>query len=113
MTPRLMDRLARLEAIAVSRPVGKHLVFQVEATHGTQFADIVAFLKGRGHAIHDDDDVFVMNVGAHQHDACVPIRDLSRDLLTEELRAAAPAGGKWPSRTTPFTFHLESPGVRQ
>lgn len=112
MTPRLMDRLARLEAVAVSRPIGKHLVFQVEAPHGTPFNDIVAFLKNRGHAIHDDDDVFVMNVGAHQHGDCGPIRDLSPNLLTKELRAAAPAGGKWPSRTTPFTFHLESPGVR-
>lgn len=113
MTPRLVDRLARLEAVAVSRPIGKHLVFQVEAPHGTTLTDIVAFLKDRGHAIHHDDDVFVMNVGAHQHGDCQSNRDLSLDLLTDELRAAAPAGGKRPSRTTPFTFHLENPGVRQ
>lgn len=113
MNPRLMDRLVRLEAVAVPRAIGKHLVFKVEAPHGTPSADIVAFLKDRGHAIHDDDDVFVMNVGAHQHGDGEPITDLSPNLLTEELRAAAPAGGKWPSRTTPFTFHLESPGVRQ
>ena len=113
MTARLVDRLVRLEAAAAPRALGKHLVFKVEAQQGTPVADIVAFLKGQGHAIHDDDDVFVMNVDAHQHGACAPIRDLSPDLLTEELRAAAPAGGKWPGRTKSFTFHLESPGVRR
>ena len=113
MIPRLMDRLARLEAEAAPPSTGKHLVFQVEAQRGTPVSDIVAFLKDRGHAIHDGDEVFVMNLGAYVLAAGEPIRDLSAELLTNEIRAVAPAAGKWPRHTAPFTFTLDRPQMMQ
>ncbi|MGU3661802.1 hypothetical protein [Methylobacterium fujisawaense] len=109
MTPRAMDRLARLEANATPPTTGKHLIFRVEAPHGTSVGDIVTFLKDRGHAIHEGDDVFVMNVGAHGMTEREPLRDLSPTLLTEEERSAAPAAGRWPKGCKRFTFRLESP----
>lgn len=109
MTPRAMDRLARLEATALPATTGKHLIFRVEAPHGTPVGEIVAFLKDHGHAIHDDDDVFVMNVGAHGMAEGEPPRDLSPILLTEQARSAAPAAGHWPKHHAWFTFRLDSP----
>ena len=109
MTPRAMDRLARLEANATPPTTGKHLIFRVEAPRETPVGEIVTFLKDRGHAIHDDDDVFVMNVGAHGMAADEPPLDLSSGLLTEQARSAAPAAGHWPKRHAWFTFRLDSP----
>ena len=109
MTLKLMDRLARLEASAAPLSPGKHLAFKVEAPHGTPTADIIISLRERGHAINDADDVLVMNVGAHGVAEDGLIRDLSPALLTEEVRAAASAGGTWPRMTSPFTFRLDSP----
>ncbi|MCJ2137361.1 hypothetical protein MKK69_25505, partial [Methylobacterium sp. J-026] len=90
---------------------GKHLTFQVEAPHGTPTSDIVAFLRKRGHAIHEGDDVFVMNVGAYGMTEGDATRDLSPALLTEEERAAAPPAGRWPKGCEWFTFKLDSPGL--
>lgn len=109
MTPRAMDRLARLEANTISPTTGKHLIFRVKAPHGTPVGEIVTFLKDRGHAIHEDDDVFVMNVGACGMTEGEPPHDLSPALLTEEARSAAPAAGRWPKNCERFTFRLESP----
>ncbi|XYD12621.1 hypothetical protein R1A27_34630 (plasmid) [Methylobacterium sp. NMS12] len=109
MTPRAMDRLARLEANAIPPTSGKHLIFRVEAPQGTPVGDIVIFLRERGHAIHEGDDVFVMNVGAHGMAEGEPPRDLSSALLTEQARSAAPAAGRWPKSSKRFTFRLESP----
>lgn len=110
MMARLINRLTRLEAVTVPASIGKHLVFQVEAPRGTPVGDIVTFLKDQGHAIHEDDDVFVMNLGAHERDGQAPLRDLSAGIFTEDLRAAAPAAGKWPKGRPAFTFNLDSPG---
>ncbi|MCJ2052794.1 hypothetical protein [Methylobacterium sp. J-070] len=109
MTPRAMERLARLEANAAPPSNGKHLIFRVEAPHETPFGDIVIFLKDRGHAIHEGDDVFVMNVGAHEMAEGEMPRDLSPTLLTEEMRAAASPAGQWPNGCKEFTFKLDSP----
>ena len=109
MTPRTMDRIARLEAKAAPLSSGKHLVFKVEAPHGMPVAEIVAFLRGRGHAIHDEDDVFVMNLDSYSVPKDGPPRDLAPTILTEEGRAAAPTGGVWPERLARFTFVLDSP----
>lgn len=109
MTPRTMDRIARLEAKAAPPSSGKHLVFKVEAPHGMPVAQIVAFLRGRGHAIHDEDDVFVMNLNSYRIPTGEMPRDLAPAILTEEDRAAAPAGGVWPERLERFTFVLDSP----
>ena len=109
MIPKLMDRLARLEAATAPPTIGKQLVFRVEAPSGMPVGDIVIFLKDRGHAIREGDDVFVMNVGAHLLASGEPPQDLSSDLLTEAERDALPAAGKWPSRSAPFTFNLDSP----
>lgn len=113
MIPRLLDRLNRLEGATAPLATGKHLVFRVEAPSGVPVGDIVTFLKECGHAIHEDDEVFVMNFGAHVLAEGDAPRDLSSDLLTEEDRSALPIGAKWPSRSQPFTFTLDSPGVRQ
>lgn len=110
MMARLIDRLTRLEATTVSPSMGKHLTFQVEAPRGTLVAEIVTFLKDQGHAIHEDDDVLVMNLGAHEQDGQAPLRDLSASIFTEDLRAAAPTTGKWPKGCPAFTFNLDSPG---
>ena len=45
MTPRAMDRLARLEANATQPTTGRHLIFRIEAPQGTPVGDIVTFLK--------------------------------------------------------------------
>lgn len=108
-----MDRIARLEAKAVPPSSGKHLAFKVEAPHGMPLEEIVAFLRGCGHAIHDDDDVFVMNLASRRTAESGPLRDLSEVLLNEEARAAAPPGGRWPSAMLRFTFTLDSPRVAQ
>ena len=113
MTPRTMDRIARLEAKAAPPSPGKHLVFKVEAPHGMPAAQIVAFLRGRGHAIHDEDDVFVMNLNSYSIPAGEPPCDLAPAILTEADRAVAPAGGVWPERLARFTFVLDSPGSLQ
>ena len=107
----LIDRIARLEAAAVPPSTGKHLIFQVEARQGISTDDIVTFLRERGHAIHPEDQVFVMNLGAHLATDGDPIRDLSPALLTEEDRAAAPPAGRWPKGCERFTFKLDSPGL--
>ena len=109
MTPRAMDRLVRLEAECTPAATGKHLVFQVEAPRGTPVGEIVAFLRERGHAIHDGDDVLVMNLGAYRLSEGDVVRDTSADLLTEAMRAAAPAAGAWPKGLKTFTFKLDSP----
>ncbi|TXN61404.1 hypothetical protein FV232_27160 [Methylobacterium sp. WL30] len=109
MTPRVMDRLTRLEAETAPPSAGKHLVFQVEAPPGTPLSDIVALLKARGHAIHDGDDAFVMNVGAYRMAEGDPPRDLSPAILTEEARAKAGAAGQWPKTCAAFTFQLDRP----
>ncbi|MCJ2055924.1 hypothetical protein MKL09_05090 [Methylobacterium sp. J-048] len=108
---RLMDRIARLEAAAVPPSTGKYLTFQVEASQGTPIGDIVTFLLERGHAIHPEDQVFVMNLGAHLATDGDQIRDLSPALLTDEERAAAPPAGRWPKGFEWFTFKLDSPGL--
>ena len=111
MIPKLMDRLIRLETATAPRSQGKHLAFQVEAPRGMPVGDIVTFLKDRGHAIHEDDSVLVMNVAAHQHDGCAPLQDLSPDLVTEADRARAGAAASWPiGAGSSFTFTLDSPG---
>ena len=97
MTPKLMNRLADLERNAAPPSEGKHLAFQVEAPSGTTVGEIIAFLRARGHAIHGGDEVFVMNLGAYRQDSDAPLRDLSPGLTTEEMRTAAPAGGRWPT----------------
>lgn len=107
----LIDRISRLEAAAVRPTAGKYLAFQVAASQGTTGEDIVTFLRDRGHAIHAEDEVFVMNLGAHTVVAGDPIRDLSPALLTEEGRAAAPPAGQWPKGRGWFTFKLDSPGL--
>ena len=107
----LIDRIARLEAAAVPPSTGKHLTFQVEASQGTPVGDIVTFLWERGHAIRPEDQIFVMNLGAHLATDGDPIRDLSPALLTEEERAAAPPAGRWPKGCEWFTFKLDSPGL--
>ena len=112
MTPKLMDRLIRLEAATAPPTAGKHLVFRVEAPRGTPVSEIVTFLKDQGHAIHEGDDVFVMNVGAYGMAEGETPRDLSPALLTEEMRAAASPAGQWPRGCTEITFRLESPGVQ-
>ena len=109
MTPRTMDRIARLEAKAAPLSSGKHLVFKVEAPHGMPVAEIVTFLRGRGHAIHDEDDVFVMNLDSYSIPKGQSPRDLAPAILTEADRAAAPAGGVWPERLAHFTFVLDGP----
>lgn len=114
MTPKALDRLARLETQAAPPTTGKHLVFKVEASDGTPVAEIVAHLRALGHAIYDEDEVFVMNFGAYTREPGDPIRDLSADLLTEEVRAAAPAAVEWPMMPgSSFTFKLDSPRVLQ
>jgi len=110
MIPRLLDRLNRLEGATIPPTFGKHLIFKVEAPRGTPVADIVTFLKDQGHAIQEDDEVFVMNLGAHGQDGRAPLRDLSAEIFTEDQRAAAPAAGKWPTSRPTFTFNLDSPG---
>lgn len=107
----LTDRIARLEAMSAPPSTGKYLAFQVAASQETTAEDIVTFLRDRGHAIHAEDEVFVMNLGAHTVAAGDPIRDLSATLLTEEERAAAPPAGRWPKGRGWFTFKLESPGL--
>lgn len=109
MIPKLMERLARLEAATAPPTIGQHLVFRVEAPRETPANEIVTFLKDRGHAIHEGDDVFLMNVGAYGMAEGEPLRDLSLDLLVDAERDALPAAGKWPSRSAPFTFNLDSP----
>ena len=110
MTPRLMDRLVRLEAATVPPSQGKHLAFQVEAPRGMPVGEIVTFLRERGHAIHEDDRVLVMNLAAHEHDGRAPLRDLSPDLVTEDDRARA-GKADWPiGAGASFTFNLDSPG---
>ncbi|MCJ2015946.1 MULTISPECIES: hypothetical protein [unclassified Methylobacterium] len=109
MTPRAMDRLARLEANAARPTTGKHLIFRIEARSGTPTDEIVTFLKDRGHSIHEGDDVFVMNVSAYGMAEGEPPRDLSPTLLTEEARAMASAAGQWPKGCERFTFRLDSP----
>ncbi|MCJ2105686.1 hypothetical protein MKK70_09935 [Methylobacterium sp. E-041] len=109
MTLRTIDRLTRLEAGCAPIPTSKHLVFQVEAPPRTPLSDIVAFLKARGHAIHDGDDAFVMNVGAYCMAEGEPPRDLSPAILTEEARAQAGAAGQWPKTCAAFTFQLDRP----
>ena len=113
MTPRTMDRIARLEAKAAPPSPGKHLAFKVEAPHGMPLAEIVSFLRARGHAIHEDDEVFVMNLASRRTAECGPMRDLSDMLLSEEARASAPPGGRWPSSLLRFTFTLDSPRLVQ
>lgn len=110
MMARLIDRLTRLEAVAAPPSMGKHLTFQVEAPRGTPVSDIVTFLKDQGHAIHEDDDVLVMNLGAHVQDGCASLRDLSAGIFMEDLRAAASFAGKWPKGCAAFTFTLDTPG---
>lgn len=110
MMARLIDRLIRLEAVAVPPTIGKHLTFQVEAPRGTPVGDIVTFLKDQGHTIHEDDEVFVMNLGAHERSGQAPLRDLSAGVFTEDQRAVAPAAGKWPMGCPVFTFTLDTPG---
>lgn len=107
----LTDRIARLEARSAPPSTGRYLAFQVEAAQGTPVDDIVTFLRDRGHAIHPEDEVFVMNLGAYTVADGAPIRDLSTALLTEEERAAAPPAGRWPKGRGWFTFKLESPGL--
>lgn len=107
----LTDRIARLEAMSAPLSTGRYLAFQVEASQGTPVDDIVTFLRDRGHAIHPEDEIFVMNLGAHTVAVGDPIRDLSPALLTEEERAAAPRAGRWPRARGWFTFKLESPGL--
>lgn len=107
----LMDRIAKLEAAAARPTTGKHLIFRVEAPRGTPREKVVTFLRERGHAIHEGDDVFLMNVGGYAMAEGEPPRDLSPSLLTEEERAAAPAAGCWPKGRGWFTFKLESPGL--
>ena len=109
MMPRTMDRIARLEARAAPPSPGKHLVFKVEAPHGTPLSEIVAFLRACGHAIHYEDDVFVMNLASYSIPAVEPPRDLTPATLTEDDRAAAPTGGVWPERLAHFTFVLDNP----
>ncbi|MGE8131569.1 hypothetical protein ACQKQD_31880 [Methylobacterium sp. NPDC080182] len=107
----LTDRIARLEARSAPTSTGRYLAFQVEASQGTPVDEIVTFLRDRGHAIGEEDEVFVMNLGAHRVAAGGPIRDLSPTLLTGEGRAAAPPAGQWPKGRGWFTFKLESPGL--
>lgn len=107
----LIDRIARLEAAAVPPSTGKYLTFQVETSQGTTADDIVTFLRERGHVIRPEDQVFVMNLGAHLATDRDQIRDLSPALLTEEDRAAAPPAGRWPKGCEWFTFKLDSPGL--
>ena len=109
MTSKLINRLARLEATTAPLAQGKHLLFLVDAPRGTPTDDIVFFLKDRGHAIHEEDEVFVVNFGAFVLAEGDAPRDRSAELLTEKKRAALPAAGKWPSRSAPFTFNLDSP----
>lgn len=113
MTPRTLDRITRLEAKAAPPSSGKHLAFKVEAPHAMPLAEIVTFLRDRGHAIHEDDDVFVMNLASRRTAESGPVRDLSDVLLTEEARAVAPPGGRWPSALLKFTFTLDSPRAVQ
>ena len=111
MTPRLMDRLTRLEAATAPPSKGKHLAFQVEAPRGMPVGEIVTFLRERGHAIHEDDSVLVMNLAAHEHDGLAPLRNLRPDLVTEDDRARAGAAANWPiGAGSSFTFNLNSPG---
>ena len=97
MIPKLMDRLNRLEAAAALPSQGKHLAFRVEAPRGMPVSEIVTFLRGCGHAIHEDDSVLVMNLAAHGPDGCAPLRDLSLDLVTEVDRSQAGAAVHWVS----------------
>jgi hypothetical protein len=113
MKDMLAERVRRLEAQVVLPMAGKHLAFQVAAPSKTPVGDIVTFLRERGHAIRDGDDVFVMNVGAHGMAEGQAPRDLSTSLLTEELRAAAPISGTWPKGPGWFTFKLDSPGQHE
>lgn len=111
MIPKLMDRLVRLEAAAAPPSQGKHLAFRVEAPQGMPVGEIVTFLRGRGHAIHQDDSVLVMNLAAHERDGRAPLRDLSSDLVTEDDRARAGAASNWLiGAGSSFTFCLDSPG---
>lgn len=112
MKDALMERIRRLEAQTVLPSTGKHLTFRIEAPHGTSGEKIITFLHERGHAIHEGDDVFLMNVGAYEMAEGEPPRDLSPTLLTEEMRAAAPASGTWPKGRSWFTFKLDSPGLQ-
>lgn len=107
----LIDRIARLESAAARPTVGKYLAFQVAAYQGTTPENIVTFLRDRGHSIGTDDEVFLMNLGAHTVATGDPIRDLSTTLLTEEERAAAPMAGQWPEGRGWFTFKLASPAL--
>lgn len=110
MTPRLMGRLNQLEAATAPPSQAKHLTFRVEAPRGMPVSEIVTFLRERGHAIHDDDSVLVMNLTAHEHDGLAPLRDLSLDLVTEDDRARA-GKADWPiGAEASFTFNLDSPG---
>lgn len=109
MTPRTMDRIARLEAKATPTSPGKHLAFKVQAPHGTPLVEIVAFLRARGHAIRDEDDVFVMNLNSCEQVEGEPLRDLSAAILTDTDRGSAPAAGQWPPSCARFTFILDSP----
>ncbi|SDO59401.1 hypothetical protein SAMN05216360_12914 [Methylobacterium phyllostachyos] len=113
MTPKLMDRLAQLEAATASPTAGKHLIFRVEAPHGMPGEEIITFLRERGHAIRDGDDVLLMNVGSYRMAEGEAPRDLSAALLTEQERSAAPAAGRWPKGCKRFTFRLESPRALQ
>ncbi|TXN76177.1 hypothetical protein FV228_01375 [Methylobacterium sp. WL18] len=111
MIPKLMDRLTRLEAATAPPSQGKHLAFRVEAPRGIPVCEIVTFLRERGHAIHDDDSVLVMNLAAHEHDGLAPLRDLRPDLMTEDDRARAGVAANWPiGAGSSFTFNLDSPG---
>ena len=114
MTPKLMDRLARLEAATAPPTAGKHLTFRVEAPRGMPVSEIITFLRGCGHAIHEDDIVLVMNVAAHERDGRAPLRDLSPELVTEADRARAGAAATWSiGAGSSFTFNLDSPGGAQ
>ena len=110
MTPRLVDRLIRLEAATAPPSQGKHLAFRVAAPRGMPVGEIITFLRERGHAIHKDDSVLVMNLAAHEHDSLAPLRDLSPDLVTEDARVLAGAAANWPiAAGSSFTFTLDSP----
>lgn len=111
MIPKLMDRLNRLEAATALLSQGKHFAFKVEAPREMPVGEIVTFLRERGHAIHEDDSVLVMNLAAHEHDGCAPLQDLRPDLVTEDDRARAGAAANWSiGAGSSFTFNLDSPG---
>lgn len=115
MIEKLIARVKRLEDAAVMPSEGRHLAFTIEGPRQMPEGAAVTFLRSCGHAIHDEDSVFIIEIpgrGERGHLYDLPLRDLTPELVTEEVRAKASPALSWPAGApSPFTFNLDGPGA--